>query len=963
DKYRDLEINITLRNVEKLNMSNDAIKADVVQLTSDIEALNNQKKEMDIRVAEGRTRNENLEQLSNDARDKLLVKVEEINKLTNKSQLDSEKIAGIDRDYIRITEEIRTLDEKLSREAANAEALEANKERVLTNLKSEESILSEKVGAYNEVMQRSLELAEAVENAKNEMFALHSKVSAKRSEARSMESYRESLAKRKAQILSDNAETEENSKTFMEAAEEGRRQKAKTEENIKLTADKLTASKKEQAELNDQLRRLSKAGEDVRIKAGQLTARKKTIEEMENNYEGYNGAVRFIMKSGISGIEGVVAELMKVPAGYEAAVETALGGSLQNIVCQKDAHAKEAINALKHNKAGRLTFLPMESVHGNTAQLGAKVTGASGFKGIASDIVKFDSKYEDIFRYLLGRVAVVDNMDSAVSLSKVAGSGVRFVTLDGEIINASGAITGGKYKNATANLLARRSEIDDLNRQIAELKKEYLQIEEDIKDKTEESLEAAQIIVQLEEEVRNLQIRGANINAQLAAAEENAKEIQNTSAKRERELASIEQDFANAEKMAADILSEAEQAEQRIKELDDEINVNIEKSERMKDEVSAANEEITRARIAKTDWDNKLEAAEQLLSRVQDAIDDFTIQIDERNDQLENLEKQKNKILFSSDDVENAVEELTKEKLQLEEYIASVASEKAVLVEELNKMSTEHTAIGDRLNSYQDQKYQQEIKLAKNETQLDTIKEKLWEEFEISYAQAMAFRKDDFVLTTATKESREIKNRLRELGDVNVGSIKEYEQVSERYKFLTEQRGDINTAMDELKAIIEDMEKTIRIRFKENFDKIVENFEDIFKELFGGGHAELRMDNEENPLESGIEIIAQPPGKKLQNINLMSGGEKTMTAIALMFAVLKTKPTPFCILDEVEAALDDANIDRFAKYLRKFYEIQFAIVTHQKATMEHADVLYGVTMPEQGISKVLSLRLGDKIDL
>ena len=218
-------------------------------------------------------------------------------------------------------------------------------------------------------------------------------------------------------------------------------------------------------------------------------------------------------------------------------------------------------------------------------------------------------------------------------------------------------------------------------------------------------------------------------------------------------------------------------------------------------------------------------------------------------------------------------------------------------------------------------------------------------------------------MSTATKESREIRNRIRELGDVNVGSIREYEQVSERYHFLTEQRADILTAMDELKKIIQDMDKTIRERFKENFDQIVVNFEDIFRQLFGGGHAELRLDDENNPLEAGIEIIAQPPGKKLQNINLMSGGEKTMTAIALMFAVLKTKPTPFCILDEVEAALDDANIDRFASYLRKFENIQFAIVTHQKATMEHADVLYGVTMPEQGISKVLSLRLGDNFEM
>ncbi|MBQ1959246.1 MAG: chromosome segregation protein SMC, partial [Firmicutes bacterium] len=829
--------------------------------------------------------------------------------------------------------------------------------------KNEESRLGEKVGAYNEVMSRSLELTEAVENAKNEMFALHSKVSAKRSEAKSMDSYRESLAKRKDQLLTEGAEIEKNSKAFVEAAARGKAAKAETEEKIKNTAAELNAAKDKQTQLGAALRSLSKESEDLRIRAGQLTARKKTIEEMENNYEGYNGAVKFIMKSGISGIEGVVAELMKVPAGFEIAVETALGGSLQNIVCQKDANAKEAINALKAGKAGRLTFLPMESVKGSLGQPGSKVTGAPGFRGMASEVVNFDRKYEGIFQYLLGKVAIVEDMDSAVSLSKIAGSGIRFVTLDGEIINASGAITGGKYKNATANLLARRSEIDKLNGEIAELKKEYLKIEEEIKDKTDANLDVAETIVKLENASRTLQIEAANINAQLTVLEENTKEIQQTGAKRERELAAIEQDFANAQQMAEAVLAEADEAEARIAELDAEINANLEKSEALKDEVSAASEEITKARIAKTDWDNKLEAVEQLLSRVQDSVDELTMQIDAKNDQLEALEKQKNKILFSSEDVEGMVETLTKEKTELEDYIAQVTSEKSALVEALNKMTAEHSSIGDKLNSYQDQKYQQEIKLAKNETQLDTIKDKLWEEFEISYAQAMEFKRDDFVMSTAMKESRDIKTRLRELGDVNVGSIKEYEQVSERYGFLTEQRGDIVTAMDELKAIIDDMEKTIKTRFKENFDKIVENFEDIFKELFGGGHAELRLDNEDNPLESGIEIIAQPPGKKLQNINLMSGGEKTMTAIALMFAVLKTKPTPFCILDEVEAALDDANIDRFAKYLRKFYEIQFAIVTHQKATMEHADVLYGVTMPEQGISKVLSLRLGDKIDL
>ena len=729
------------------------------------------------------------------------------------------------------------------------------------------------------------------------------------------------------------------------------------------SAEELKSVREDSIFRNNNIKTLTAQAEDIRIRAGQLTARKKTIEEMENNYEGYNGAVRFIMKSNIKGIDGVVAELMKVPAGLEIAVETALGAGMQNIVCEKDANVKEAINLLKSNKAGRLTFLPIESVKASPVNVSRAISGAPGFRGLAADLVEYDGKYESVFRYLLGRVAVVDNMDRAVALSKAAGNGLRFVTLDGEIINASGAITGGKYKNATANLLARRSEIEKLKQDIDSMKEEYKGVEEQLDSEKKKAEELASKIEDIETRRRDLEIEAADISAKLNMLAESGKDAEQNTAKKERELAAIEQDFENAVKMSEEAFRHADEAEAEIERLNEEINGKLEEYEKIKEKVSEAAEEITAARIAKTDRDNKFESVCQLLSRVQDAIDDFTIQIDDRNDMLEVLEQEKNKLLFNSEDVGDTVKALSEEKMELEDYIARISQEKAVLVEELNTLNAEYYSVGDSLNAYQDQKYQQEIKLAKNETQLDTIKEKLWDEFEISYAQALEFKKENFALAPAVKESREIRNRMRELGDINVGAIKEYEQVSERYGFLTEQRADITAAMDELKAIINDMEKTIKTRFKENFDQIVVNFEEIFKELFGGGHAELRLDDEDNPLEAGIEIIAQPPGKKLQNINLMSGGEKTMTAIALMFAVLKTKPTPFCILDEVEAALDDANIDRFAEYLRKFHEIQFAIVTHQKATMEHADVLYGVTMPEQGISKVLSLRLGDKFDL
>lgn len=963
DRYRELEINITLKNVEKLNQSNDSIKEDVKDLSQSIDSLTSRRREMDEKLTLGREKNENLEKLGSQARDKLLVKVEEINRLTNKSQLDSEKLTGIDRDLSRITEEIKQIEGKLELETANAENLEKNKQAVLESLKKEEGRLTEKIEAYNDITEKSLKLSEKIENSKNRMYALHSTVSAKRSEARSTESYKESLLKRKNQIISETEAIEKNNKAFKETEKKATELQEKNAALVSEISEKLEHIKAEKGKVKEAEINLSAQCEDIKIKGSQLAARKKTIEEMENNYEGYNGAVRFIMKSNINGIHGVVAELMKVPEGLEIAVETALGGAMQNIVCEKDRNAKQAISLLKSNKAGRLTFLPVESVKYQPVKISRGIMESAGFKGMASDLVQYDSRYEGIFGYLLGRVAIVDNMDIAVLLSKEAGNGIRFVTLDGEIINASGAITGGKYKNASANLLARRSEIETLKAQISSLKDEYFHAEEQLKKNSEKGNALSAEEETLEKDRRRLELEGADLAAQIKALRESGKDIEQNTARNERELESIAHDFENAEEMSRDALRQAEEAEEEIKHLDAEVELTMEEYEKLKEKVSEASEEITKVRIAKTEWDNKYQAACQLLDRVQSDIDYLTLQIDERKDSIEALEETKNKILFGSDGDEEAVKICIDEKTQLEDYISRISAEKAALVEELNSLTAEFSKLGEELNSYQDQKYRQEIKLAKNETQLDTIKEKLWDEFEISYAQALEFKKEDFSFTPAVKESREIRNRIRELGDVNIGAIKEYEQVSERYAFLTDQRADIIGAMDELQAIIDDMEKTIKTKFKENFDQIVINFEKIFKELFGGGHAELRLDDEGNPLEAGIEIIAQPPGKKLQNINLMSGGEKTMTAIALMFAVLKTKPTPFCILDEVEAALDDANIERFASYLRKFQEIQFAIVTHQKATMEYADVLYGVTMPEQGISKVLSLRLGDKFDL
>ena len=296
-------------------------------------------------------------------------------------------------------------------------------------------------------------------------------------------------------------------------------------------------------------------------------------------------------------------------------------------------------------------------------------------------------------------------------------------------------------------------------------------------------------------------------------------------------------------------------------------------------------------------------------------------------------------------------------------YDSELEQEKKHIRELLEKLESKVKLLDEDINGFAGRKYELEIKQAKQETTLENLKNKLWEEFEISYVQAVEYRDREIDLKEAQKEAKHLKARLKAIGEVNLGSIKEYESVNKRYEFLVEQRDDLNTAMSGLKDIISRMDRNIKKNFNDSFSSIMKNFDETFKELFGGGTAKLSLEDESRPLDCNIEITAQPPGKKLQNINLMSGGEKTMTAIALMFAVLKAKPTPFCILDEVEAALDDANIERFAKYLKTFKDIQFALVTHQKVTMEHGDSLFGVTMPEQGISKILSLKLGDEIEL
>jgi chromosome segregation protein len=680
---------------------------------------------------------------------------------------------------------------------------------------------------------------------------------------------------------------------------------------------------------------------------------------MEHNYEGYNAGVRSVMKSGVKGLRGVVAELISVPGGFETAVETALGAALQNIVCDDDDSAKAAIHYLKQNKSGRLTFLPLKSIRPSSERRDAGIARAEGSYGYAVDRIGFAPELAPVFEYLLGRVVIVDTLENAVRISKEGRGVLRYVTMEGEVINAAGAMTGGAYRNKTANLLERRAEIGKLADEIEALSARKAAAEKELSGLRAQKEANLDALRRAENAHREKELERINLENERGNLETRQAELANRRDRRSNELRGIEEERARSSGMTNTIEAEVEDLKSASAEAERQAEAAAARYEAEKALLDALNEEVTRIRLEAGAAESEKNNSDASVRRVKESIAELTRDGEARRTALDEANRREAELLSGDSGLESLLTAKEAEKFELELDLEQIRERRAAALRVTDELASRRAALDAALEKARGGKYEAEIRRAGNEARLESMKDRLWEEFEISYVQAIEFQKSEFVMAAAVKESREIKSRMKELGEVNVGAIREYETVSERHAFLTEQRQDLLTAIDDLRRTIEVMDRTIKEGFKANFDKVVDNFGETFGLLFGGGKGELRLEDESNPLECGIEINAQPPGKRLQNMNLLSGGEKTMTAIALMFSILKARPTPFCILDEVEAALDDNNIKRFAEYLANFREIQFTLVTHQKATMEYADALYGVTMPERGISRVLSLRLGE----
>ena len=694
-----------------------------------------------------------------------------------------------------------------------------------------------------------------------------------------------------------------------------------------------------------------------------LSSRVKMLTEMEKLHEGYSKAVKLVMgeaqRGSLQHIHGPVADLLKVPDRYTVAIETALGGAMQNIVVDREEDGKAVINYLKRRDGGRATILPISSIRPGELREGASLSKESGFVGVGDQLVRFDPKYQNVFSNLLGRVAVMEDLDAAIAAARKYGYKFRIVTLDGQVLNPGGSMTGGSASRS-AGILSRANELERLNQQLTDIRARVADGAKALAEAEREQTAAAYELEAAQSQLRQWEDAILKAEGELSHARSVVSEL-------ERQRESQESELEGLKNRSVQIETDTAAARVRIQELEGETAAL--KSEAEGKAKGQTDLQERTARIAQ-------EVAQ--LTAVQAALE---AEREATRSGLEELERLKASMAGDRDqgralmaDYEEKNQGFAQEIAQKEEALASLRLENQSRTDAIDRMNQEKLELeGERIKATRESQSKNEelLRLEGEVSRLEQKKvsasmeekqllDKLWENYELSHEAARQQRVEIESVPRASRRIGELKRAISGLGNVNVGAIEEFQRVNERYTYLTDQRDDVDRAKRELEEIIANITGEMKTIFEREFKTINEAFGQTFLELFGGGKATLELEDPEDILNCGIEIKVQPPGKALKIITLLSGGEKAFVAIALYFAILKVRPTPFVVMDEIEAALDDNNVVRFARYMRSMAErTQFIVITHRRGTMEEADVLYGVTMQEQGVSRMLTINLND----
>ena len=961
EELKNIEIGLFIYNIEKYKKSLSEIVNDKEIMVSNcneeegrLERIKNQKELLKSQIDEITIKIEDMASLGFESQKEIEMLNSQINVANAKITNNVENKNRYESEIEELKQKQKELEEEIQQKQEKRTGLKQNKEKFEKELQKKEEELKQ---LTSKLSQKELEIEnykQKVEQNTDKKYELQSNINTNNINFENYEKREKAINNEIQNNIMDidriRLQKEDASKIFYEIDSK----RTKIVKNLEdISAKREDASRK----IKNYENNINIMSSEMRVKESKL----KFLIETEKEKEGYIKSVKSLLKDCENikelgkGMHGVLANIIDVPSKYETAIEMCLGTSLQNIVTETEEDAKKLVEHLRKNNLGRASFLPISSVKGKKID---KIKGKEqGIIGIASDLVDFNKKYEQIILNLLGRTLIVDNMNTAIKVAKQNNYSFRIITLDGDLINPSGAITGGSVTKKTVNILGRGREIERLENKIKNLKEKISSLEKE-KNEYESSIEdILEAATSLEKELQEIDITYATEKQKVVAIDENINRLQNRLNKLKEELEIIN---TNKKELTRNTEEETQKLEDISKETQSLIKIINEFAELNKDNqkyIDDLNFDITNLKISVTSFDESEASIQEIQDRINFDISNTKKSIENKIIQIEQIKNDNKKQDELINETRQKIEQI---KEEVENSGSKIEELKNVRIEKNEKLQKQEDDINSKFHTIEDLKSQivkLEVKQSKQEEEINEIINKMWEEYELTPNTVENYKKPENVALTQ-KNVNSLRNDIRNLGSINIDSIEEYKTLKQRYDFMCEQRVDLEDTMAKLRKIIQDMTSIMKQQFKEKFEIINKNFSEVFKELFGGGNASLTLDDENNILECGIEITVQPPGKKLQNMMLLSGGEKAFTAIALLFAILKINPAPFCVLDEIEAALDDVNVYRYAEYLKKFSEkTQFLVITHRKGTMEAADTVYGVTMEENGISKLLSMKL------
>lgn len=881
-------------------------------------------------------------------------------KLDGEIKVLQEQISSIlqnDEDYqIRITQYNKDIEEKKEEEKKYL----WDKDKYVEKNSEISLLLTESLNDLNKIKDSLSSYSNEIEEHNNHIFELLSSNSAFKSNLQRYETMLEQNIFRKSELNQKLLAGKSKEEVHYQTIEKHNHELKEINEEIYKHTEK---GEFLQVNIKDTQTLLNSITEELDKTNRQYLGEKSRLESLINlteRYEGYGNSIKRVMeqKDKVPGILGVVADIIKTDKNYETAIETALGGSIQNIVTDNEKTAKELITYLKKNKYGRATFLPLTNMSSSRINRNENLLKEKGVISFANDLVEVDSQFDGLMYYLLGRNLVVDNMDNASYLARKYKFSLRIITLDGELLSPGGSMSGGAYRNSS-NLLGRRREIEDKEKNIRSLKNSRSKLSKEKDDGDKHREELIQALEKIKVDLQAIYIQQNTVKMNLDREMTNIQEAKNAYDEYVRELQEIEK--------------QSKELNTNIDKLNNILSENLYKNKKREEDIEKIDQLLSLEKEKETLAQEKVSSLKMELSSLQQSKQ-FLMENLQRNKQdTDRLHKDKSSLLTEKSNASKVASEkekaITVKKAEIENLTKLISDLNIEIIEKNQKKEektkihksffTKREELTNRINELDKECFRLENQKEKLVDEIDGQMNYMWEEYQLTYTSALEYPLDKSISNTNIKKLiSQNKEKIKALGPVNVNAIEDFKILSERYDFLSVQKEDLVHSEEDLIQIIDQLDIEMRKQFKENFSEIDRLFNAVFKELFGGGTASLELIDDDNMLESGIGIIAQPPGKKLQNIMQLSGGEKALTAISLLFAIQKLKPSPFCLLDEIEAALDDSNVYRFADYLRKLSkDTQFIVITHRRGTMVAADALYGITMQEKGISTLVSVNL------